>query len=312
MQVKDSNGNLLQDEKFTYDVNNNRIGVMLNGTQQLWTVYDGANPYMDFNGSGQLLQRYLTDPRDLNQFYGQVSASGMVQWFLTDNIGSIRQVVDASGNLLYAATYSPFGGILSQTYAANAPRFGYAGGAVDSLSGDYQFDARYYTPVDGRFVSQDPLGFTTGDTDLYRYVFNVPLSMTDPTGLKSEVYDSFCKYSIIVGIAGGVSIIGGLPILPKRVTSAATAGTSIFSRLFGNLCPLPFRVWAPTVGTPWAMTNVGGRVVGRWLPIIGWAAIGYDVLCLYAWAHEDAPPDIPHVHVDGMTTEGRLLGPARP
>jgi RHS repeat-associated protein len=29
--------------------------------------------------------------------------------------------------------------------------------------------ARYYSPTQGRFISQDPLGFATGTTNLYNY-----------------------------------------------------------------------------------------------------------------------------------------------
>src|SRR6185437_16594446 len=102
VQVKDSGGTVLNDEKFTYDVSNNRIGVMLNGVQQLYTVYDGSNPYIDFNGSGTLTERYLTNPNGLSQFFGQVNAGGTTEWFLTDNLGSIRQVVSTTGTSLDA------------------------------------------------------------------------------------------------------------------------------------------------------------------------------------------------------------------
>jgi len=185
VKQESSNGTVLNDEKFTYDVNNNRIAVSLNGTPQLYTVYDGSNPYMDFNGSGQLTERYLYNPNALSQFYGQVSASGAVQWFLTDNIHSIRQVVSANGNVLDAITYDPYGNIVNQTNTANAPRFLYAGGAYDSLTGYDQFGRRYYNPSDGRWTSQDPLGFKAGDTDLYRYVANDPTNAIDPNGLDS-------------------------------------------------------------------------------------------------------------------------------
>jgi hypothetical protein len=37
----------------------------------------------------------------------------------------------------------------------------------------------------GRFLREDPLSFTAGDTNLYRYVFNSPVSAADPTGLQS-------------------------------------------------------------------------------------------------------------------------------
>jgi hypothetical protein len=35
----------------------------------------------------------------------------------------------------------------------------------------------------GHFLREDPLSFTAGDTNLYRYVFNNPVSYVDPTGL---------------------------------------------------------------------------------------------------------------------------------
>jgi hypothetical protein len=34
----------------------------------------------------------------------------------------------------------------------------------------------------GRFLREDPLSFTAGDTNLYRYVFNSPVGHTDPFG----------------------------------------------------------------------------------------------------------------------------------
>ncbi|HTU92000.1 MAG TPA: RHS repeat-associated core domain-containing protein, partial [Gemmataceae bacterium] len=183
VKVENSQGQVLEDETFTYDVFGNRIAESLNGTPTLYTVYNGSNPYMDFNGSGTLTERYLTNPNTLSQFYGQVSASGTVQWFLTDNINSIRQVISASGSVLNAITYDPYGNILNQTNAAYAPRMLYAGGTYDPLAGNYQFDARNYSPADGRFVSQDPLGFKAGDTDLYRYVGNRPTNLVDPSGM---------------------------------------------------------------------------------------------------------------------------------
>jgi RHS repeat-associated protein len=183
-----SGGTVINDEKFTYDVNDNRIGVSLNGTQQSWTTFDGANPYIDFSGGGSVTERYLADPRGLNEFYGQVNSGGTPQWLLTDNLGSVRQVVNTSGTVLDQLTYDPFGGLVSETNATNGDRFKYAGGAYDSITGQYQFGARYYGPSDGRFESQDPLGFAAGDTDLYRYVFNGPTDVVDPTGLEPPIY----------------------------------------------------------------------------------------------------------------------------
>ncbi len=42
--------------------------------------------------------------------------------------------------------------------------------------------ARDYHPVAGRFIQEDPSGFSAGDMNLYRYCFNSPNNATDPSG----------------------------------------------------------------------------------------------------------------------------------
>jgi len=44
------------------------------------------------------------------------------------------------------------------------------------------YRARYYDPTTGRFLSEDPLGFDGGG-NFYRYTYNTPVTLTDPTGL---------------------------------------------------------------------------------------------------------------------------------
>jgi hypothetical protein len=48
-----------------------------------------------------------------------------------------------------------------------------------------------YDPRMGRFISEDPIGFDGGDTNLYRYVDNSPLNATDPSGLQSTDFERF-------------------------------------------------------------------------------------------------------------------------
>ena len=52
----------------------------------------------------------------------------------------------------------------------------------DIESGLYHLRARHYSPSTGTFISSDPIGFLGLDTNLYRYVFNNPINLTDPTG----------------------------------------------------------------------------------------------------------------------------------
>jgi hypothetical protein len=46
----------------------------------------------------------------------------------------------------------------------------------------YYYRARYHDAAIGRFISEDPMGFGAGDSNLYRYVGNSPTNFTDPTG----------------------------------------------------------------------------------------------------------------------------------
>jgi RHS repeat-associated protein len=180
---KTSGGTVENDEKYTYDVEGRLIGVNVNGTQQRWTVFDGANPYMDFNGAGTAVtERYVTNPESYGTLYARVSGTGTANWYVTDLLGSVRAVVDTSGSTLDTIVYDPWGNIVSESNAANGDRFKYDGGQYDSIQQMYLFTARWDNPQDGRWESQDPLGLKP-DSDSYRYVKNNPILFEDSSGL---------------------------------------------------------------------------------------------------------------------------------
>ena len=146
---------------YTYDALNHRIGIDDNGTQT-WTVYDGAEPYADFNGSGTLTERYIHGPGVVNgaavdEILARTNSGGTTAWYLPDKLGSVRDIVSSSGTELDHIVYDSFGNILTETSAANGDRFKYAGMEYDSVTGQYYDRARYYDQATGRFISEDPL-----------------------------------------------------------------------------------------------------------------------------------------------------------
>jgi RHS repeat-associated protein len=165
----------------TYDVFDRRIGIKENGTQT-WTFYDGANAYADFNGGGTLTMRYLNGLGMDERYARQDTAGPTVDWYLTDNVGSVRQMVRTDGTVRDDITYTAFG-TPTDTHANQGDRFKFTGREWDAGAGQYYYRARYYGADVGRFRSQDPMGFAAGDADLYRYVVNSPTNSTDPTGL---------------------------------------------------------------------------------------------------------------------------------
>src|SRR5260370_38935041 len=106
-------------------------------------------------------------------------------WYMMDKLGSVRENVDATGNVLDSITYDTFGNILSETHPTSGDRFKYTSREWDSEIGQYFYRARYYSPTDGRFESEDPLSFLGEDSNLYRYVRNEATNATDPAGTMS-------------------------------------------------------------------------------------------------------------------------------
>jgi YD repeat-containing protein len=133
---------------YTYDALDRRIGIKENGAQS-WTVYDGINPYADFNSSGTLTQRYLFGPGAINgavvdELLARTSSGGSTAWYLPDKLGSIRDIVDNSGNALDHVVYDSFGTIVTETNAANGDRFKFAEMEWDPAIGQHYDRARYY------------------------------------------------------------------------------------------------------------------------------------------------------------------------
>ena len=79
--VKDANGVLLKELRFTYDVEGRRVGSWVDADgagpeepDQVWTVFDGVNPYMDFDGEGELQTRYLYGP-GIDELFARIGSS---------------------------------------------------------------------------------------------------------------------------------------------------------------------------------------------------------------------------------------------
>ena len=102
---------------------------------------------------------------------------------LSDNQGTVRDVVDNQGDVLNHISYDSFGNVTGQSNPEAFFRFGYTGREFDQETGQYYYRARYFDSEIGRFISEDPISFNAGDANLYRYVFNGPTNFTDPSGL---------------------------------------------------------------------------------------------------------------------------------
>ncbi len=192
--LKDT-GNVVRHEvRFTYDVDDRRLGKWVDPdgvgsapAVQTWFVYDGANTYADFTSAGTLTMRYLYG-RGMDELYARYDMGALLTtWYLGEKLGSVRQRARTDGTIDNALTYDSYGNVLTQT--GTGDRFKFTGREWDGEVG-LQFNrARYYDPAIGRWVSEDPIVFEAGDSNLYRYVGNQPVAFNDPTGLlPSQIY----------------------------------------------------------------------------------------------------------------------------
>ena len=113
----------------------------------------------------------------------KVSATG-VYYFHKDHLGSSTVMTGDTGAEVESSEYRPYGSFRSQT-GTEVSDYKFTDQEWDAESGLYNYDARLYDPVIGRFISADnfvPRPFDPQSLNRYSYCRNNPLIYVDPTG----------------------------------------------------------------------------------------------------------------------------------
>jgi len=113
---------------------------------------------------------------------------GEVLWPLTDHLNTVRDLAEynpETGQTTIAnhLTYDAFGQILTRTNPAVTTLFAFTARPFDQDTGLQNNLNRWYDAEVGRWLSEDPIGFARGDTNLRQYCGNNPTNKIDPTGL---------------------------------------------------------------------------------------------------------------------------------
>ena len=164
---------------YAYDALGRRIQKDVEGTVTKY-LYDGEDIALEFDGADLLQARYRHgDQRDQAL---AMERGGQQHYLHADRRGSLRLVSDAAGAVLNSTDYDAYGNFETRIETVATP-YGFTGREHDPESGLFYYRARTYDPATGRFLQEDPIGFVSGDLNLYRYVFNNPLVFRDPMGL---------------------------------------------------------------------------------------------------------------------------------
>ena len=201
----DANGNTLSDpsgKSYTWDFDNRLTQAVVPGTGTttlrydpfgrriqksgpLGTtnyLYDGvgmwANVIAEVDNSGNVLARYTQD-LSLDRPFAELR-SGTSSYYEQDGLGSVTSLSNAAGALANTYNYDSFGKLTASTGTLTNP-FQYTGRDVDAESAINYYRARYYDPMTGRFLSEDPIRFA-GGINFYAYVLDNPVNKNDPMG----------------------------------------------------------------------------------------------------------------------------------
>lgn len=142
-------------------------------------LYDGANAAQELFGSTVLAN---LQSGGVDEVFTRADSAGSFTQ-LKDALGSTIALVNASGNVVTYYSYDPFGNT-TLSGATNGNEFQYTGRENEG-NGLYYYRARFYSPLLGRFISQDPLGFAGSGPNLYAYAGDAPTNYTDPFGLQT-------------------------------------------------------------------------------------------------------------------------------
>jgi RHS repeat-associated protein len=174
---------------YKYDAAGRRSWAIENGLTN-WFVYDGNQVVADLDEAGGMVKAYVWGP-GIDNLLSMTVYGGTTNTYyaLKDHLGSVLALTDGAGNIVESYRYDAWG--RTTVYGANGAvlkasavgnRYCWQGREYSFKAGLYYFRARWYEPVTGRWMSNDPIGISGG---LNQYVFcgNNPINFVDPFGL---------------------------------------------------------------------------------------------------------------------------------
>jgi RHS repeat-associated protein len=149
-------------------------------------VYDRAGALLgEYRDDGSVVREYAwLDGMPLALFAGADAAAYAIH---SDHLDTPQKMTDAGGQVVWDASYEPFGQVTLLTEAVELP-LRFPGQYFDGETGLHQNWHRDYDPGLGRYLQSDPIGLA-GGLNTYAYVEGNPVKFVDPRGLDSAGCD---------------------------------------------------------------------------------------------------------------------------
>lgn len=203
---KNSGGTVIKTVDFAYDAFDRLIrrtvdpdgatgGASLLDSFFSWEA-DQINLEFDGGDAGDLVHRNLWNPTTIDQILAvenvaSLLSAGEIIWPLTDHLGTPRDLASYDSGtdettIENHRVYNSFGVLTSETNGSFTIDIGFTGVLFEAATGLNYHRRRWLEPGTGRWMSEDPIGFGAGDTNLQRYVSNGPVSYVDANGLEKR------------------------------------------------------------------------------------------------------------------------------
>jgi RHS repeat-associated protein len=194
-------------EGYRYDGNNRRV---------LAWIPRGGSIISMYGQSGQLFfQVNERESKNLEYIFlgDDLIASREVAWGTsdykskyqhTDALGSPVATTDQAGNVVERTEYAPYGAPFNRPVSG----VGYTGHVMDQSTGLVYAQQRYYDPMMGRFLSNDPVGTNPNNGsnfNRYAYANNNPYLFVDPDGEAGEHFAADHQTRLRLGGSAGVN-----------------------------------------------------------------------------------------------------------
>jgi RHS repeat-associated protein len=215
---------------YDYDPLGRRTHKSGTGVTEAYYLNDGDDEIVEYDGSKNVVALYVPGPA-IDEPIVMVTPNGASythKYFHTNHQGSVIAMSDDAGAVAEGPyKYDPYGNCFSGSNPCSAGvPYRFTGRRLDPETGLLYYRARYYSPVLGRFLQTDPVGYTA-DLNLYSYVGNDPTNRTDPTGATAIITRNDTQIHIVI------------PILPDTDVS-----DTAIQQIRGSI----ERVWTGTFG----------------------------------------------------------------
>jgi RHS repeat-associated protein len=112
-----------------------------------------------------------------------MKVGGNYYFYQNDHLGTPQKLTAVNGAIIWSAKYSSFGETEVDTSSSITNNLRFPGQYYDQETGLHYNYLRYYDPIIGRYIRNDPIGFI-GGVNMFVYVQNSPVKFIDPLGLK--------------------------------------------------------------------------------------------------------------------------------